>query len=250
MVTKFNYLINDMGLVVRTPDYSFTAIEGLSARLEGIDNQTVVSNIANTTLKGEAERDLIEKEDEWFKAQTEIQNMNLERAALEKQMKNGDVNGNPLTQKMQESIVSRIAELNEGTLVVVKEFYNHYTRVTSKVEEIHQTPYTVALEKRTDLETSNLYLKGYRGVENTPSRPVKTLSSNKETEIRKELVRQKIDIVVGDTKDLLADMSGALSALIKTVNGLTLSDKDTTALAKYIERKDVVDAILATDYRK
>ena len=66
MVTKFKYF-NKNGIVSRTPDYSFTAIEELSSRLTGIDNDLVITSIANTTLKGESERHLIEAEDAWFK---------------------------------------------------------------------------------------------------------------------------------------------------------------------------------------
>jgi hypothetical protein len=45
MVTKFKYF-NKNGIVSRTPDYSFTAIEELSSRLTGIDNDLVITSIA------------------------------------------------------------------------------------------------------------------------------------------------------------------------------------------------------------
>lgn len=248
MVTKFKYSI-DNGIVSRNPEYSFTAIENLSDRLAGIDNQEVISNIANTTLKGETERSLIEAEDSWFKVQSNLQDMDVERKSLEGRLSSGDKFGNPLNPDQQAVIKGRIAELKEGTIVVEKEFYDHYTRQTHKVKEVMQTPYTIALENRTELEGVNGYLAGYRGA-TAPARPTATLSSDKETTIRKELVRQQIDIQVGDQQDLIADMSNALSALIKQVNGGSLTADDSSDINKYVERQTVISDILSADYNK
>ena len=250
MITKFKYSINEKGLVTRTPEYSFTAIEDLAERLAGINNTDVIENIAKTTLKGEAERTIIGIETEWFKVQTEIQNMDEERKSLEAKLMRGDRNGNPLTPEAQIAIKGRIAELKEGSITVEKEFYDHYTRTTHTVKETIQTPYTVALEKRADLESTNPFLKGYRGIKTNSTRPTPTLSPAKETEIRKELVRQKIGVTVGDYVDLLADVSNALTALIKQVNGQNLTSEDTVAINKYVSRQAEVSAILASDYIK
>jgi hypothetical protein len=250
MVTKFNYYIDAIGLVARNTDYSFTAIEELGSRLSGIDSENVISSIAATTLKGESERSIIEVEDEWFKVQSKIQDMDAERVTLETRLASGDKNGNPLTPDMQNNISARIAECKEGTIVIKKEFYNHYTRETSVVDEVTQTPYTIALETRIDLEASNKYLTGLRGVSGAPARPVAKLDTAKETEIRKELVRQKIDATVGDDKDLIADMSNALSAIIKKVAGQTVSADEETAIAQYVSRQAEIASIMAADYKR
>lgn len=250
MITKFKYYVNDKGLVVRNAVYTFTTVEELSTRLEGIDNESVISNIVAITLKGEAERELIEIEDGWFKVQSELQDMDAERVTLENKLVYGDSSGNPLTPETKTVISARIAELQEGTIIVKKEFYNHYSRQTTIVDDVIQTPYTVTLEKRIDLETSNPYLKGFRGVIGAPSRPVKTLSSEKETIIRKKLVRQKIDALVGDDKDLIADMSQALSAIIKKVAGQAVTSAEEAEITQYIARQAEIDAILAADYTK
>lgn len=249
MVTKYKYT-TVAGVVSRKTEYSFTPIEVLSSRLAEIDNPTVISSITATTLKGEAERNLIEIEDTWFKAQTEIQNLDKEKAQLELQLKNGDKNGNPLTPDVQSNISARIADCSEGTITVEKEFYDHYTRQTHKVSEVHQTEYTKALELRSELESDNGYLVGFRGVTPSPTRPVVTLDTGKEIIIRKELVRQRIDIEVGDEQDLIADMSKALSALIKTVNGTAVSAEETANITTYVERQAVISAIMTTDYNK
>jgi hypothetical protein len=249
MVTKFKYYTEN-GIVKRSPEYSFTAIEHLSDRLTGIDNQSVISSIANTTLKGESERTMIEAEDNWFKIQSGIQDMDKERKALETKLQSGDNNGNPLNPEQQASIKGRIAELKEGTIVIEKEFYDHYTRKTHKVKEVHQTPYTIALENRKDTESVTTYLAGMRGVTTAPKRPVAALSSEKETLIRKELVRQQIDVQVGDVKDLIADMLNALSALMKQVAGGSLTAADTAALTQYTTRQTVISGILSSDYNK
>ena len=249
MVTKYNYLTN-AGKVSRVPEYSFTSIENLGERLTGIDNQKVISNIANTTLKGESERHLIELEDTWFKAQSELQSMDIERQQLEQKLSSGDRNGNPLTPDVQANITARIAECKEGTITIEKEFYDHYTRQTHKVKEVHQTPYTISLELRADLEASNAYLGSLRGVEGTPTRPSAELSKEKEKEIRKELVRQQIDAQVGDEQDLIADMSKALTVLIKQVNGQNVSTDEQANIAKYVERQDLISTILKSDYTK
>ena len=249
MVTKFKYF-NKNGIVSRTPDYSFTTIEELSSRLAGIDNDLVITSISNTTLKGESERYLIEAEDAWFKIQTNIQNMDTERTSLEAQLAKGDKFGNPLTPEVQKNIASRIAELKEGTIVVKKTFYNHYNRQKMTVDEVIQTPYTVALLTRNDLEASNPYLAGYRGVSNAPQRPVAKLDATKETSIRKQLVRQKIDTTVGDNNDLIADLSNALSAIIKKVSGQTVSATEEADITKYTSRQAEIAAILNADYKK
>ena len=250
MVTKFKYKLDSKGFVTRTPEYSFTAIEGLSERLSGIDNTDVITSIVDTTLKGEAERAMIESEDMWFKVQSTIQDMDIERVGLETRLASGDKYGNPLTSEVQTTIAARIAELKEGTLVIKKEFYNHYTRQTSIVDEIIQTPYTKALLNRTDLESSNPYLAGLRGVTTAPMRPINKLSTVKETEIRKELVRQKIGTIIGDDKDLIADMSNALSALIKKVSGVSISTSEEASISKYVLRQNEIAQIIASDYKK
>lgn len=249
MVTKFKYF-NKNGIVSRTPDYSFTTIEELSSRLAGIDNDLVITSISNTTLKGESERYLIEAEDAWFKIQSNIQNMDTERTALEAQLAKGDKFGNPLTPEVQKNIASRIAELKAGTIVVKKTFYNHYNRQNMTVDEVIQTPYTVALLTRNDLEATNTYLAGYRGVSNAPKRPVAKLDATKETSIRKQLVRQKIDTVVGDNSDLIADLSNALSAIIKKVSGQTVSAAEEASITKYTSRQAEITAILNANYKK
>lgn len=249
MVTKFKYF-NKNGIVSRTPDYSFTTIEELSSRLAGIDNDLVITSISNTTLKGESERYLIESEDAWFKIQSNIQNMDTERTALEAQLAKGDKFGNPLTPEVQKNIASRIAELKEGTIVVKKTFYNHYNRQNMTVDEVIQTPYTVALLTRNDLEATNPYLAGYRGVSTAPQRPVAKLDATKETSIRKQLVRQKIDTDVGDNNDLIADLSNALSAIIKKVYGQTVSAAEETSITKYTSRQAEIAAIMNANYKK
>lgn len=249
MVTKFNYQVK-AGVVTRTAVYSFTAIEELNERLTGIDQTDVITSIANTTLKGESERSLIELEDTWFKVQTSIQDMDAERATLEDKLTAGDKYGNPLTPEIQKTIAVRIAELKEGTIVIKKEFYNHYTRQKSIVDEVIQTPYTIALLNRSDLESKNPYLTGLRGVTTAPVRPAAKLDATKETLIRKELVRQKIDTVIGDDKDLIADMSNALSALIKKVSGASVTVTEEASITKYVNRQVEIAKIIATDYTK
>lgn len=246
MITKFKLsFVNNK--VTRAPDYSFTAIEDLSARLAGIDNEEVISSIASTTLKGESERKLIEVEDSWFKIQTAIQDMDAERVVLEKKLVSGD-SGNPLTPIMQKNIAARIADLKEGTMVIKKEFYNHYTRETMIVDDVIQTSYTVALETRKEHEKGNPYLQGYRGVGGAPARPTVVLNAATELEIRKELVRQKIETRIGDDRDLIADMSNALSALIKKVNGQTNTTQETADIAQYVSRQAEIASILSADY--
>lgn len=250
MVTKFNYYKNEKGLIARKADYSFTTIEELADRLKGIDSEDVITSISNTTLRGESERWMLDIEDAWFKVQTNIQDMDSERRMLEDKLANGDKSRNPLTSEAQKNIASRIAELKPGTITVKKKFYNHYNRQTMEVDEVIQTPYTIALENRTDLETSNPYLAGLRGVTSAPSRPIAKLDVEKEKEIRKELVRQKINVVVGDDKDLIADISNAVSALLKKVSGQTISASEEAAISKYSQRQAEIANIMTADYVK
>jgi hypothetical protein len=250
MITKFNYYVDAKGLVARKPDYSFTAVEELSSRLSGMDSELAITSIASTTLQGEAERPLIKLEDEWFKVQTSIQDMDAERVSLEAKLTSGNKSGNPLTADQQKVIAARIAELKPGTITVKKVFYNHYTRQSMEVDEVVQTPYTIAQLTRTDLEASNAYLAGMRGVAGTPTRPVAKLDAAKESEIRKELVRQKIDAIVGDDKDLIADISNTLSALLKKVAGQPVSTTEEASIAKYLKRQAEIATIMAADYVK
>lgn len=249
MITKFNYRVVN-GLVSRTPDYSFTTIEELGERLNGITNDAAIASIAKTTLRGESERNLIALEDAWFKVQSSIQDMDKEKASLQAKLKSGDKNGNPLNSELQKNITARIAELTPGTIKVKKVFYDHYTRTNMGVDEVVQTPYTIALEKRLDLETSTPYLAGFRGVANSPARPVAKLDAVKETEIKKELVRQRIATSVGDDRDLIADLSNTVSALIKKVSGQTVTSSEEASIAKYVSRQASIASIIATDYIK
>jgi len=249
MVTKFRYYIEN-SKVVRKPEYSFTAYEDLQQRLNEIESVDVANNVVATTLKGEAERDIIGVEDRWFKIQTRIQNMDDERAKLEKKLVNGDDNGNPLTAEQQKSIKAKIADLKEGTVVVEKEFYDHYTRKTYKVKETIQTSYTKAIEERKDLESDYPFLASYRGVATDAKRPEPKIDANKEKEIKKLLVRQEIGQKVGDDKDLIADMSKALMTLVKQVNGQAVSEDEKYNVDKFIERQNQIKSILDKGYIK
>lgn len=246
MVTKFKYN-NEKGLVSRSSAYSFTAIEDLSYRLSSIDNDTVLQAVANTTLKGEADRETIAFEDTWFKVQDDIQTMDVERATLESRLVNGDRKGNPLTPDRYNVVAGRVAELKEGTIVVTKEFYNHYNRETITVDDVTQTPYTIALEARAELEAENPFLKGLRG-EEAPARPTPSLSEVKETVIRKELVRQRIYSSIGDIADLLADVSNAVAPLIKKVDGVPITELEQSNIDKYVSRQSQVVEILSESY--
>jgi hypothetical protein len=75
------------------------------------------------------------------------------------------------------------------------------------------------------------------------------LSQEKEIAIRKVLVRQEINVQVGDSQDLIADMSNALTAMIKQINGETLTEDDKSDISKYLERQNVINTILASDYK-
>lgn len=244
MITKFNYKL-DKGIVKRISAYTFTTLEELEGRLSGVDNTTVIDSIVNTTIKGESERELIAVEDEWFSVQDEIQKMDLERINLENQLNSGKA----LTADEQLRIKARIAELKEGTLVVEKEFYDHYTRKTHKVKEVHQTPYTKKLESRNSLESINTFLKTIRGAGNE-NRPLPLITKEKEQEIRKIMVRQKINISVGDMPDLVADLSNALNALIKKTAGNILSAEDEAVINKYKSRQTTINDIVSKDYIK
>ncbi len=249
MITKFNYTVVN-GVVSRTPDYSFTTIEELGERLNGISNESAIASIAATTLQGEAERTLIGLEDSWFKIQTSIQDMDSEKVSLQEKLAAGDKNGNPLNSDLQKNIAARIAELSPGTITVKKVFYDHYTRTNMEVDETVQTPYTIALEKRVDLEASNPYLAGLRGAANAPARPAAKLDATKETEIRKELVRQRIATTVGDDRDLIADLSNVVSALVKKAAGQSVTPTEEASIAKYVARQSAIAGIMAADYIK
>jgi len=250
MIIKYNYNVDAKGVVTRTKDYSFVPVDGLSSRLEGVSSVRVIQGVANRTLKGEAELPLIQIEDSWFKVQSNIQDMDAERTTLENKLARGDSNGNPLNPTQQNVISARIAELKEGTIVTKKEFYNHYTRETSVVDDVAQTAYTIALETRADLESVNPYLAGLRGVAGAPARPTSSIDAETETSIRKELVRHKIAVQVGDMPDLLADVSNALAALIKKVNGASITAEEQTDIDQYVSRQAEVAAILKADYNK
>lgn len=250
MITKFKYVVDATGTVTKSAVYSFIPMEGLSERLAGITDVAIINGIVERTLQGETERSLIGIEDSWFKTQSSIQDMIAERKALELQLTKGDAKGNPLTVERKAVVSARIAELKEGTVVVKKEFYDHYTRQKMLVDEVHQTQFTIALEARTDAETKSPYLAGFRGVKTAPARPTPTLDPVKEATIRKELVRQKIDATVGDDKDLIADMSNVVSALIKKAAGQTLTASEEANIAKYTSRQAAIATILATDYKK
>ena len=249
MITKFNYRVVN-GVVSRTPDYSFTTIEELAERLNGITNEAAIASIAKTTLQGESERDLIAQEDAWFKVQTSIQDMDNEKASLQAKVAAGDKNGNPLNAELQKNIAARIAELSPGTITVKKVFYDHYTRTNMEVDETVQTPYTIALEKRVDLEASHAYLAGLRGAANAPARPAAKLDAAKEAEIRKELVRQRIATTIGDDRDLIADLSNVVSALVKKSSGQSVTAAEEAEIAKYVARQTAIAGIMAADYIK
>jgi len=246
MIIKYDYVFEN-GETKRKVDYTFTPYEDLEERLNGIDNEDVINSIINITLKGEAEREIIGIEDKWFKVQSQIQEADKKRTKLEALLENGR-NGEPLNENEQLSIKAQIAELSEGTMTIEKEFYNHYTRETYKVTENVQTPYTILLEQRTDIEDQYPFLKAYRGVEVEEKRPEPFLSEDKEKAIRKLFVRQQIDIEIGDIKDLFADAANALKVLIKKVNNEAVSDKEETYISKFLERQKNIEAILEKDY--
>jgi hypothetical protein len=246
MITKFDYGFEN-GKVKRQPSYTFTPYEDLKQRLNGISNHDIIVNLVNQTLKGETEKKLIGVEDTWYKIQVPIQEMDVEREKLQKILKNGK-NGRPLTSEEQKRIKSKIAELSEGSIVIEKEFYDHYTRTTYKVKEEIQTPYTKLLEQRNNLEGDYPYLKGYRGIVDAPQRPQLKIDPELEKEIKKLMVRQQINVNVGDDKDLIADASKALLSVIKKLNGEELNDADKLNLQKFENRQNEIEQILNNNY--
>jgi len=248
MLTKYNYNLQ-AGQVNREFVYSFTPYEELKERLVGMDNTTIINNIINTTLKGEAERELISIEDEWFKVQDEIQQMKKNKKLLEESL-NDSTRMAPLTPDEQKNILAQIADKSEGTVTVEKEFYDHYTRQTHKVKEIHQTTFTKKIEKRNDIESKNNFLAGYRGVEGIPGRPTPSINPDIDKRIKLLLVRKEIDMSVGDEKDLIADLSKAVNVILQKLNGQELSETDQTNLKKYISRQEKITEIVKSDYIK
>ena len=176
--------------------------------------------------------------------------MDNEKASLQAKVAAGDKNGNPLNAELQKNIAARIAELSPGTITVKKVFYDHYTRTNMEVDETVQTPYTIALEKRVDLEASHAYLAGLRGAANAPARPAAKLDAAKEAEIRKELVRQRIATTIGDDRDLIADLSNVVSALVKKSSGQSVTAAEEAEIAKYVARQTAIAGIMAADYIK
>lgn len=250
MITKYKYTVDASGKVSRKEEYSFTSLEGLQERLSGVTDIALINGLVNRTILGESERPLIEAEDLWFKLQVAIQDMIAERKTLEELLLKGDSKGNPLVPERVKAVSARIADLKEGTQVIKKEFYDHYTRTTMVVDEIIQTPFTKALEARTDAETKTPFLSGLRGVKTAPARPAAVIDPAKETMIRKEFVRQKIGVTVGDDKDLIADMANVVSLLIKKTSGQSLTAAEDSVIAKYVTRQSAIATILATDYKK
>ena len=110
MITKYIYNIMN-NVVVRKSLYTFTTIEDLNERIAGIKSISILKSIVNTTLKGEAERTLIEAEDAWFSVQQKIQIMDIEKSELEAQLAKGDVYGNPFSPSVQNEIKAKIADV-------------------------------------------------------------------------------------------------------------------------------------------
>lgn len=243
MMVKYRYFLK-YGKVVREPEYTFTPFEEFEKKLSEIKIKDVIDNVTETTIKGESERKLIEIEDKWFKIQDEIQKMDNERKRLEQEM-----NKSGLTEEDKKRIAAKIAELEDTEIVVEREFYNHYTRETQKVKEVIQTPYRKALQKRIEIEKEYPYLKAYRGEQTDSVRPETKIDSKLEKQIRKIAVRAKIDLEVGDDKDLIADIAKALNAIMKKANGEQLTDADKEALEKYQKRQKVISEILKKDYQ-
>jgi hypothetical protein len=243
MMVKYRYFTK-YGKVVREPEYTFTPFEEFEEKVSKINIKDVIDNVTEVTIKGESERKLIEIEDKWFKIQTEIQKMDTERKRLEEEM-----NKPGLSEEDKKRIAAKIAELKDGEIIIEREFYNHYTRETQKVKEVIQTPYRKALEKRFEIENEYPYLKAYRGEKTDAVRPEPKIDPKLEKEIKKIAVRAKINLEVGDDKDLIADIAKALNAIMKKANGEPLTDKDKEAIEKYQKRQNIISNILDKDYK-
>ena len=243
MMVKYRYFIK-YGKVVREPEYTFTPFEEFEQKIAGIKIKDVIDVVTETTIKGESERKLIEIEDKWFKIQSEIQKMDTERKRLEEEM-----NKTGLSEEDKKRIAAKIAELKDGEIVIEREFYNHYTRETQKVKEVIQTPYRKMLQRRIEIEKEYPYLKAYRGEQTDAVRPEPKIDSKLEKEIKKIAVRAKINLEVGDDKDIIADIAKALNAIMKKANGEALTESDKEALEKYQKRQGVIAKILDKDYK-
>jgi len=243
MITKFKYeLIN--GTVQRTKEFSFVPYEEIFEYVFELDNSKIVSNIIDNTIKGESERELIDAENEWYKLVKEIEYMDNKRKELEYKMANEE----NLTEEKQKAYLTQINDLKEGTIEIEKEFYDHYTRETYKVKETIQTTYTKKLESLLDIESEYKYLKAYRGLETTEQRPVFKIDETKLKMLKKLKVRKLIDIEIADEKDLIADISVALLAMIKKSNNQSLTEREERKLNKFIENQSKISSILDSSY--
>jgi len=242
-MVKYRYFLK-YGKVVREPEYTFTPVEEFESKIKEIRIKDVIDNVTEITIKGEAERKLIEIEDAWFNIQSEIQRMDTERKRLEEELEKPG-----LDEEDKKRIMAKIAELKDGEIVIEREFYNHYTRETQKVKEVIQTPYRKMLQKRIEIENEYPYLKGYRGEKTDSKRPEPKIDPNLEKQIRKIAVRAKIALEVGDDKDIIADIAKAINAMMKKMNGQPLDENDKIALEKYQKRQEVISNILQKDYK-
>lgn len=248
-MTKFTYTFTN-GKVVRQSAYSFTPSESLAQRIQDTDNLDAIKAIADRTIQGEKERSLIEIENKWFLLQSELQEMDETRLELIDKRDAGDA-GAPWSELILKKMNKQIADLAPGETIMNKEFYDHYTRKKQIVKEVIKTSYQKVMTARDELEALHSWLKTYRGVTGGTARPAVIPATTTDTikSIKKEVTRQEIAITVGDDKDLMADISNALAALIKKSNGTALTEAENQAILKYVNRQSTIVKIVDTTYK-
>lgn len=244
-MTRFNYTteqnieFNEMGeeiqgdlVVTKSVKETYPDLDILK---RGLKNGRATNTIRKGLLKamqGQSEVYLVQIEEEWFKEQEEVQDLQKElKTLLEIQA----VEYEAIQEAQKEGSEVSEAELSDLKYALSKtekrmKKVNGYTQMelafnpSTGNEEQKEVTYKglieEATERRNDKEAANEFLVSYRGLETDAVRPEPSANVTITDEDVKKLIAHERDLKVRNGEDTLADLAKMNSLLFSTVGAI------------------------------
>lgn len=246
-MTRFNYTleeteVNGLEEVIKEVRKSVKeTYPDLDILKRGLKNKRQTATIRKGLLKamqGQAEAPIVQIEEEWFKEQETIQNLQKElrtlidvqaeeyKAIQEAEKEDSGVSDAELADLKYAlaQTEKRMKKINGYTQMEL--IFNPRTGQEEQKEVTYKGLIEEAEERRNEKEEANEFLKAYRGEETTAVRPEPAADVKITDEDVKKLIAHERDLKVRNSEDTLADLAKMNSLLFSTVGAIygTLSD--------------------------
>lgn len=221
-MTKFSYILNpETSLVEKSILETYPDLNILERGLKNGRNVKTIQKGLLKAYEGQAETPIVAIEEKWFDAQSKIQDLTKELYDLNNPVLKQDVNGKdiPLTNEEKQVIEDRKKAIQGyGEVTVVPEKADVTIHIDGELDKA--TKERKLLEDGIDGDNSqpaNKWLKAYRGIEVSETRPTPKNITIPREDIKK-LIAYSRDKEVRNLEDSVADIAKEIMLLTSFVD--------------------------------